>query len=123
MKYNAIRALCAVLTASEVGCSKTDSPIHDYDTAAIQLAATTLTLQSPHPIPNTGSWPRGLIQPEPIRFYRDRVNLVIVLTDQPDMTEAGLYVHVSHSSYRPIGDSEWRFRPLSDGVYQYERKR
>ncbi len=123
MKYHAIKALRVAIVATTAGCSKTDLPTHYFDTAAIHHAATTLTLPSSRSIPDTNSWPSGLIQAKPLRFYRDRVNLAIVLTDQPSMKETGLYVHVVHSSYSPRSDSEWNFHHLGDGVYQYERKK
>jgi hypothetical protein len=123
MKHHATKALCAAIVASAPGCAKTDSPTYHFDAAAIVQAATTLAVQSRHWTSQPELWPKGLVQPEPIRFYSDRVNLVIVLTAQPETPEAGLYVYLPHSSYYPRSDSEWKFQLLSAGVYKYERKR
>ncbi len=122
MKYHTLIALLAFSILGMVGCSKIDSPARDFDTMAVQKTATDLTFKGPTATPSVDTWPKGLVQPEPIRFYRDRVNLVIVFTEDPGKTENGLYVHVTHSSYFPMSDSEWDFQPIGDGVWRYQRK-
>jgi hypothetical protein len=121
MKFRLFTALCAVIFLGSISWSKTDPAAPNIDTVAIHRAATKLALQFPTSTPSLEAWPRGIVHPEPIRLYRDRVNVVIVLAEGPDKSETGLYVHVPHSSYLPMSDPEWKFTPLGNGVWRYQK--
>jgi hypothetical protein len=112
----------ALLVATTVGCSKTDSTTRAIDTWAIQQAATTLTIQSGSKPLTIDAWPTGLTVPEPIRLYRDGQNLVLVLSDEQNRRETGFYVHTTYSSDRPINSTEWKFQALDNGVWRYKKK-
>jgi hypothetical protein len=58
----------------------------------------------------------------PLRAYRDRVNLVIVL-DEGEEVECGLYVTLPVSSYIPVSGDGWEFTPKGALICFYERKR
>ncbi len=53
-------------------------------------------------------WPAPLSEMTPVRGYRDRVNLVVVLKED-GTREFGLYIVLPASSHLPISDDEWTF--------------
>lgn len=58
----------------------------------------------------------------PILFYHDRVNMVLVGKKFKN-DEEGLYIMPYHSSYIPTNNEEWAFEHVEGEVYQYKRTR
>ena len=67
-------------------------------------------------------WTDPIRKLNPIRVYKHRANVVVVLK-QSDELEEGLYIYIPVSSYLPrSGDDHFTFTNIAGGVYQFRRK-
>ncbi len=67
-------------------------------------------------------WTKEIQRLKPIRVYRHRINIVVVLSES-DEAEEGVYIYIPISSYFPRdGDDGFTFKHLGDGVYRYRRR-
>ena len=66
------------------------------------------------------NWPKAVRVLRPLRIYSDRVNTVIVLSEEHGI-ERGIYVYVPISSHLPQNGDGWQFEPIGEDIWRYTR--